>query len=271
MPPGPPAGGITQDDLTRSGYRVVPLVQGYPGKGTEHGGLGWSSITMLVGAGRVTLVDTGGFGVRAVLAKRLAEHGVDPHEITDVLLTHAHYDHVASYPLFPHASVWISAAELEWAGRQPPSFTPLPELYVADLLTNPRTRRVERDGEILPGIEAIAVPGHTPGCLAYRVHQPEHHVLFTGDAAKNRAELLSCTADMSLDHEASGDSIRHINELWRESPGTVLIPGHDLPLRLGTGGRPEYVGRRGAGIYAWFGDDLRTTTRYDLTTAKEPT
>jgi hypothetical protein len=52
-------------------------VQGYPGR-SRHGGLGWSSIALLIGDDRGVLVDTGGFGVHPLLARRLAEHGVAP-------------------------------------------------------------------------------------------------------------------------------------------------------------------------------------------------
>jgi len=81
---------------------------------------------------------------------------------------------------------------------------------------------------------------------------------------KNRAELLSGEVDMTEDRAASEASVRRLRELWRSVPGTVLVPGHDLPLRAGADGRPEYVGTRRAGIEAWFGDDLAQTTWFDL-------
>ncbi|HET6500687.1 MAG TPA: MBL fold metallo-hydrolase [Amycolatopsis sp.] len=247
-----------------TGYRMTPLFQGYPGKAVEHGGLGWSSVTLLADADRLVLVDSGGFGMRPLLGKRLAEHGVDPGDVTDVLLTHAHYDHAGNYPLFPAAKVWISAAELEWAARTGAAFMPLPELYAADLATGPRTNRIERDGEFLPGIEAFAAPGHTPGCLVYRATGEHGPILFTGDAAKNRAELLSGAVDMSLDRAASGSSIERIRALWRERAETLLVPGHDVPMRL-DGGEPRYQGERRAAIRSWFGEELGETTHYDLT------
>lgn len=45
-------------------YKVDVLVQGFPGKSVCHGGLGWSTITLLRGGGRDILVDVGAFGVR---------------------------------------------------------------------------------------------------------------------------------------------------------------------------------------------------------------
>ena len=67
-------------------------------------------------------------------------------------------------------------------------------------------------------------------------------VVFTGDAAKNRAELLSGDVDMTFDAAVSRASIEMIHGLWRARPGTVLIPGHDLPMVLGSDGRPAYLG-----------------------------
>src|SRR3954466_4441408 len=192
-----------RDAAAVTGYSVDALVEGFPGKATAHGGLGWSGITLLRGGGRVVLVDTGGFGVRAPLAYALAEYGVAPGDVTDVLLTHVHYDHAVNALLFPAARVWISAADLEWARGKPAEFDPVPELYAAELDRNPRTRRLDGDGAVLPGIDAIAAPGHTPGCLVFRVTTDAGPVLFAGDAVKNRAELLSGTVDTTVDRAAS--------------------------------------------------------------------
>ena len=52
-------------------YRVDVLIQGYPGKAVCHGGLGWSTVTLLRGAGKTVLLDVGAFGVRRELAKQL--------------------------------------------------------------------------------------------------------------------------------------------------------------------------------------------------------
>jgi N-acyl homoserine lactone hydrolase len=81
---------------------------------------------------------------------------------------------------------------------------------------------------------------------------------------KNRAELVSGAVDMTEDRAASEASVRRLREAWLATPGTVLVPGHDLPLRAGPEGRPRYTGVRRAGVEAWFGADLEDTTRFDL-------
>ena len=94
-------------------------------------------------------------------------------------------------------------------------------------------------------------------------------VLFSGDAAKNRAELLSMAVDMTMDAAESRRSLERIWALWRELPGTLLVPGHDLTMRLDEAGRPEYLGERRAGISAWFSEDLLVATVIDLAAPRD--
>lgn len=250
--------------LTTGSWTVDIVVQGYPGKTVCHGGLGWSTVALLRGHGRVALVDTGGFNMRPILPERLAEHGLAPADVTDVLLTHCHYDHAVNYPMFGNARIVIGATEIDWAVGVEPGFTPVPELYAEDLRRRTDLVRVEDGAEALPGITAHLAPGHTPGCLVFRVAGPERDILFTGDAAKNRAELISRSTDMTYDAAVSRASIERIWAMWRERAGTLVVAGHDLPMRL-DGDAVVYIGEREAAVRAWFDDDLERTTLFRLT------
>jgi N-acyl homoserine lactone hydrolase len=245
-------------------YRLDVLVQGFPGKAICHGGLGWSTITLLRSQERTLLIDVGAFGIRKPLQKQLKAHGIAPEDITDVVLTHAHYDHAINFVLFPRATVWIGGDELDWASQQPPGFNPLPELYVRELTVDPRVKTIRAGEEFLPGLKAFAAPGHTPGSLVFYLDATPTPVVFTGDAAKNRAELISRSVDASEDDAASRASIDTIWHLWRTVPGTLLVPGHDLCMTLDQSGRPAYVGERQAGISAWFSETLEETTEFKL-------
>jgi glyoxylase-like metal-dependent hydrolase (beta-lactamase superfamily II) len=129
---------------------------------------------------------------------------------------------------------------------------------------------VVRDGEeIWPGMVAHLAPGHTPGHLVFHLSAPDRDVVFTGDAAKNRAELVSIEADMTMDAAASRRSIEHIWSLWRKRPGTLLVPGHDIPMVL-KDGQPVYIEGRRAGITAQFGETLEQTTLFELSLPGEP-
>jgi N-acyl homoserine lactone hydrolase len=68
---------------------------------------------------------------------------------------------------------------------------------------------------------------------------------------------------MTFDAAVSRASIERIWTFWTARPGSIVIPGHDLPMRLDNG-QPVYIGRREAAIEAWFGDDMETTTRIEL-------
>ena len=84
---------------------------------------------------------------------------------------------------------------------------------------------------MLPGITAHLAPGHTPGHLIYLLNGSEQDVIFTGDAAKNRAELVSRTADMTYDARVTAGTIDMIWSIWRRRPGSIVVPDHDLPKR----------------------------------------
>lgn len=245
-------------------YRIDVLIQGFPGRAICHGGLGWSTVTLLRGHGKCILVDVGAFGVRRELKKQLLARDVAPESVTDVVLTHAHYDHAVNFTLFPNAKVWIGREEITWAAQQPPGFNPLPELYVRELAESARVNRVDAGDEFLPGLQALPAPGHTPGHLLFYLHTNDVPILFTGDAAKNRAELMSHETKDTQDEAASVRTLALIWERWQSRPGTILIPGHDLSMYLDDGGKPQYLGERKAAIEAWFGEDLATVTHLDL-------
>jgi N-acyl homoserine lactone hydrolase len=245
------------------GFEIDILVQGFPGKSVCHGGLGWSTVALLRGHGRVALVDSGSFNMRRLILDQLKRRDLAPSDVTDVLLTHAHYDHSINWIMFGNARVVIGADELGWAKAQPIGHTLVPELYIRDLATSRQLRTVGDAEEIFPGMTAFVAPGHTPGHLIFHLSTAERDVIFTGDAAKNRAELVSRTADMTMDERASVRSIAQIWDLWRKRGDTVLVPGHDVPMVL-ENGVPTYIEERRAGITAWFDDELEKTTLFEL-------
>ena len=124
-------------------------------------------------------------------------------------------------------------------------------------------QRIQPQQEVLPQLREHAAPGHTPGHLIFVLEGQDRDIIFTGDAAKNRAELLSLTADMSLSVGDSAGTFDHIWSLWRHKPGNVLVPGHDLPMVLDAD-MPRYLGERDGTITAWLGDTLEKTTEINL-------
>lgn len=252
-----------QSTIQVDDYELDVLIQGFPGRMVCHGGLGWSTIAMLRGHGRVALVDVGGFNMRRGLIEQLARRELDPTDVTDVLLTHSHYDHSLNWIMFRAAHIVIGAKELAWSMGEAWGAGPVPELYMRELDEWP-TLHVASDGkEVMPDVTAHLSPGHTPGHLVYVYEGKTRNIIFTGDAAKNRAELLSRKAEATYDAKTSGASIEMIWELWRRREGSILVPGHDLPMTQ-KGGRISYIGERDAKLKVWFGEDLETTTLIEL-------
>jgi N-acyl homoserine lactone hydrolase len=224
-------------------YQIDIIVHGFPGKSVCHGPLGFSTIALVRHRERVGLVDVGGFGQRLLLLDRLAELGLKPADVTDVLLTHSHYDHSINWVTFGNANVVIGRGEMQWALEQPVGQTYVPELYVQELQRSPRLRAVTDGDEVFPGIRAHATPGHTPGSLVY--------VLQTGER------------DVK---DVTRASIESIWKFWSRHPGSILVPGHDLPM-VQDNGKVRYLGEREAAIKAWYSEDLNKTTVISLTEA----
>jgi len=208
-------------------YDLEILVQGYPGKSVYHGGLGWSTVALLRGAKGNVLVDTGQYMHRDVLAKRLEEIGLRRDDVTAIAITHSHWDHCINFPLFPRAQIFIGRAELEWAAAQAPGDYPIAEMHVEKLLGAKNVTRLEDGDAFLPGIEAVATPGHTPGHMGYVAKGARGEYIFTGDAIKNSAELCSQRVDMTLDLSQSVEAIRRVRERAASNPENVIVFGHD--------------------------------------------
>ena len=251
------------------GYDIDIVVQGYPGKSVCHGGLGWSTVALVrcrpEGRERMALIDGGTFGMRRTLIERLGQRGLAPRDVTDMLLTHSHHDHSVNWTLFSGARIVIGAQELDWSLTVPWGETPVAELYMKELKTWPTLHTASDGEEVFPGMTAHIAGGHTPGHLVFVLRGADRDAIFTGDAAKNRAEMLSHAADMSYDPSVTAASIEMLWKLWRSRPGNILIPGHDMPMVLDGDGKTRYVGEREAAISSWFGDSIEQTTLIRLT------
>lgn len=213
-------------------YSVRTIVNGFPGKSATHGGFGWSSVGIARSATRTVLIETGPPAYIPLVNEGLANAGITAAEVTDVLITHAHWDHLANFPLFPRAHLWIGNAELRWAAVLPANEPFTSTLHVQRLLDEgDRVGRLNDGDEPIPGIRVIATPGHTPGHLAYEVAGDSSPMIFAGDAVKNLYELATGDVDSTLDRTASRDSVARLRERMRTT-GAILVPGHDVPLRL---------------------------------------
>jgi glyoxylase-like metal-dependent hydrolase (beta-lactamase superfamily II) len=150
----------------------------------------------------LVLVDTGAgsFGPdTGKLIPNLRAADIEPEKIDIVIITHGHIDHIGGIVdaegrhLFPNARYVMWREEWEfWTGRPDLSPLPIPDGLKQVLLDSARTQLppirdrvdlIDEEGEIVPGIEAIAAPGHTPGHMALRIRSEGEQLLYIVDAA----------------------------------------------------------------------------------------
>lgn len=107
-------------------------------------------------------------------AEMLSRIGVEAGEVRHLVLTHMHWDHASGVSLFPRAQVYVQRAERDfWAGH-PAAATPLFTLLggpvvaegVARAEAEGRLTLLEGDSDLLPGLECLFAPGHSPGMMA---------------------------------------------------------------------------------------------------------
>ena len=155
---------------------------------------------------RLVLFDTGMGASKAFgpttgrQQKSMAEAGIKPEEIDAVVCSHAHIDHIGGIvdandkPLFPNAQVYISQSDFEFWTDEKKLGGPQNDFVVhaRKNLLPVRDRIVFfKDGqEFLPGIQAMAAPGHTVGHHMFMVTSNGKSFAFLGDLTHHAILLL---------------------------------------------------------------------------------
>jgi glyoxylase-like metal-dependent hydrolase (beta-lactamase superfamily II) len=166
-------------------------------------------------------------------ALRLA--GVKPEEVTDVVISHAHWDHLGGIDLFPKATVWIQKDEFRYytgeawqPGGHHVWIDPDDVQQLVRLNTEGRLRLVDGDNvEIFPGIRAYTGGRHTFASQYLRVDGHPPFVLASDNIYlyRNLAEHKPSVTFSEADYPANIKSQERMVEL-AGSPDRV-VPGHD--------------------------------------------
>jgi N-acyl homoserine lactone hydrolase len=187
------------------------------------------------------------------LPAALAAAGLKLDDVSEVVLTHAHGDHIDGL-IHLRARVLINETELRSARsplarvmrrvlRQPlpPRFAP--ETFVLDggvFGAFPRSRTLSDDGRII----AVETPGHTPGHVSVIcIDDSGRHVMLAGDATDTLEQLHARRADaVGLDPKAHIATLDTILAHCAHHP-TVYLPSHDpdsaARLAAGTTVQPQ--------------------------------
>ena len=208
------------------------------------------NLLLIVSEGRKILIDTG-LGNRIsekqrdiyrpsefALPASLGHLGYRDADITDVILTHLHFDHAGGIVTgfhqhealtFPKAKYWIQREEWEMA-KHPDSLNRAAYLFEEQLSLLEREgdiRLLEGDHEIAPGVKAIKCGGHTVGTQYVEIMADDGFYIYAGDIIATffhtRPAITSaydvCRADTVKAKERIYKSLKEHN-------GTLLI-NHD--------------------------------------------
>jgi glyoxylase-like metal-dependent hydrolase (beta-lactamase superfamily II) len=168
--------------------------------------------------------------------KAMQEAGVDPAAVTDVIISHAHWDHMDGIDLFPKATIWIQKAEYEYytatawqpgghhGGIEPNDIQELVRRNIAG-----QVRLVDGDDkEVLPGIRAYTGARHTFASQYIRVEGQPPFVL-ASDNCYLYENLRSRRAGATFEPSDASANIAAQQRMidLAGSPDRV-VPGHDM-------------------------------------------
>ncbi|GAA2620991.1 MBL fold metallo-hydrolase [Paractinoplanes durhamensis] len=165
--------------------------------------LRFRSYAIRAGDGPVTLVDAG-IGPEGSLAAdwapvpghlpdELAAAGIAPSEVSAIVLTHLHNDHMGwAVPRdspFTHARVIVQQADFD-AYRANRDQAGQYDLLIEPLWAQGRLQVLDGDHDLSPGLRVLSTPGHTPGHQTVLVEDGDDSLLVTGDLLVHAIQLL---------------------------------------------------------------------------------
>ena len=153
---------------------------------------GAHKILVDMGAGKI-------FPTTGKFLENMVQAGVSPQSIDHIFISHAHPDHIGGALdeqgelNFPNATYFIWKKEWDfWFSEQ--AIQQADEFFVTfareKLATlKERTILIEEEKEILPGVEVMFTPGHTPGHMAVSFTSEGEQLIYTADAALHPIHL----------------------------------------------------------------------------------
>jgi glyoxylase-like metal-dependent hydrolase (beta-lactamase superfamily II) len=163
--------------------------------------------------------------------------GIEASQVRKVVITHIHFDHVNGMELFPKATFYVQEKEFNFWMKEPVAKKP-PFLMLsapdrnANLAMLEGTERLvltKGDQTILPGIELLLAPGHTPGLQVVAVNTAKGTAIVGSDCAhifRNYEEEIPSTfiTDMVAWMKTYDKLKSKVSSL------NLLFPGHDLKM-----------------------------------------
>ncbi len=166
----------------------------------------------------------------------LQRMNVNPSDITDLILTHPHWDHIGGITLFPEATIWMQKADFDYyvSGKwQDDGYSRgFSAEYIPDILkvrSEGRLKLVEGDSiELMPGIRAFTGSRHSFENMFLLINEnsKDDRIILASDASwfyYNLDHLLS--VPLVIDPEAYVRALKRMKTMV--SDPDLIIPGHD--------------------------------------------
>ncbi|MBN2880122.1 MAG: MBL fold metallo-hydrolase [Clostridia bacterium] len=169
-----------------------------------------SQVYLIKDGEQVTIIDTGFAGEYANIKNQLNEIGIEPENINYIIITHGHMDHIANLKKLSK----ISGAKI---------FVHADDLERIDGKADPAQINLLEGGEeldILGGIQAIHIPGHSKGNMAF--YAKRSGILFSGDCLFNNKGLSLPPVKFNDDTELFEKNVKVLSEY----DISIICPGH---------------------------------------------
>jgi glyoxylase-like metal-dependent hydrolase (beta-lactamase superfamily II) len=226
---------------TYSDFPVAALVQGADSKRKTDIAM---TIWVLKGPHNRTVLVDSGFDRPELLKmpvvdyvrpdKAIARLGLKPEDVTDIIITHMHWDHAGGIELFPKARVWIQKDEFAYytgqawqSGGKAGGIKPDDVLALVKLNTQWRVSLVDGDAkEILPGVTVYTGGRHTFASQYVGVNTKAGSIVIASDNLYLYENLdkhapIAQTFD-AKSNLAAQDRMKRIATSTR-----LIVPGHD--------------------------------------------
>jgi len=163
-------------------------------------------------------------GVKQLTDERTVEalkrHGIDPANVSHVIVTHLHADHYDYFDAFPNARFVVNRREYSEDKNHL-----APDVRKA-LDSRPDALQLADDEEIVPGVRVFPLGCHTPGSQGVLVRTYMGPAVITGDVVYKYENIEKDRPTRSPDQNACRQAMARIRSL-----ADIILPAHD-PLTL---------------------------------------